>query len=58
MKLKKKRALKKEANPSKFSKFGLIYQTCNSWNLRPVLNQEAQFPTNKMSKHEIKKNQF
>lgn len=40
-KLKKKHMLKKQSVESLESR--LIFQTCNSWNPRPRLNQEAHF---------------
>jgi hypothetical protein len=36
----------------------LIFQTCNSWNSRPWLNQKALFPANLMLKDEAKKKYF
>jgi hypothetical protein len=37
---------KNKVNPSKSPKLELIFQNFNSWNFRPRLIQEGQFPTN------------
>ena len=44
-----------QANSSKSPKPMLIFQTRNSWNSRPWLNQKALFPANLMLKDEAKK---
>jgi hypothetical protein len=46
---------KKKANLGEPFKSQLVSKTHNSWNPRPELNQEAQFPTNLMFKDEIEK---
>ena len=54
--LKKKK--QNQANLDESSTLGLISQTCNPWNPKLGLNQEAQFPSNLILKDEIRKNQF
>jgi hypothetical protein len=59
MKLKKyalKKRKRKLSKPGRFSKFRLISQTRNLWNLRPVINQEFKFSTNLILNDEIRKN--
>jgi len=46
---------KKKENLGEPFKSQLVSKTHNSWNPRPELNQEAQFPTNLMFKDEIEK---
>jgi hypothetical protein len=55
IKLKKHEFKKKKTNLSETFKVGLISQNHNPWNLRPELNQEAQFTTNLMLNYEIEK---
>jgi len=50
-----KKARKKKTNLGESPKPGLIFQIHNPWNLRSMINQEAQFLTNLMLNDEIKK---
>jgi hypothetical protein len=53
--LKIEKEKKKQTNPSESPKLGLIFQTYNPRNPKPMLNLEAQSPINLMLNDETKK---
>jgi len=44
---------KNQGNSNKFSRLGLIIQTCNPWNYRSEFNKRTQFLTNLMLEDKI-----